>query len=55
MATFEDPFIEKQWKEWQDTNSLKDIPNIDTDKLKDIVIKDLTFVSAMDVKEYRSE
>ena len=52
MATFEDPFIEKQWKEWQDTNSLKDIPNIDTDKLKDIVIKDLTFVSAMDVKEY---
>ena len=52
MATFEDPFIEKQWKEWQDTNSLKDIPNIDTDKLKNIVIKDLTFVSAMDVKEY---
>jgi hypothetical protein len=44
--------IETQWKKWQDSTPLDKIPNIDTDKLKDIVIKDLSFVSAMDVKEY---
>ena len=47
-----DPFIENQWKEWQDSNPLDKIPNIDTDKLRDVVIKDLSFVSAMNVKEY---
>ena len=47
-----DPFIENQWKEWQDTNPLDKIPNIDTDKLRDVVIKDLSFVSVMNVKEY---
>ena len=46
-----DPFIENQWKEWQDTNPLDKIPDIDTDKLKDVVIKDLSFVSVMNVKE----
>jgi len=44
--------IETQWQKWQDNTPLDKIPNIDTDKLKDIVIKDLSFVSAMDVKEY---
>lgn len=44
--------IETQWQKWQDATPLDKIPNIDTDKLKDIVIKDLSFVSAMDVKEY---
>ena len=44
--------IEKQWQKWQDENPLDKIPNIDTDELKNIVIKDLTFVSAMNVKEY---
>ena len=47
-----DPFIENQWKEWQDTNPLDKIPNIDTDTLRDVVIKDLSFVSVMNVKEY---
>ena len=47
-----DPFIEEQWKKWQDANPLDKIPDIDTDKLKDVVIKDLSFVSVMDVKEY---
>lgn len=47
-----DPFIENQWKEWQDSNPLDKIPDIDTDKLKDVVIKDLSFVSVMNVKEY---
>jgi hypothetical protein len=44
--------IETQWQKWQDNTPLDKIPNIDTDKLKDIVIKDLSFVSAMNVKEY---
>ena len=44
--------IETQWQKWQDQNPLDKIPNIDTDKLRDIVVKDLTFVSAMNVKEY---
>jgi hypothetical protein len=44
--------IEKQWQKWQDENPLDKIPNIDTDELKNIVVKDLTFVSAMNVKEY---
>ncbi len=44
--------IETQWQKWQDATPLDKIPDIDTDKLKDIVIKDLSFVSAMDVKEY---
>ena len=44
--------IEKQWQKWQDENPLDKIPNIDTDELKNIVVKDLSFVSAMNVKEY---
>jgi hypothetical protein len=44
--------IETQWQKWQDENPLDKIPNIDTDELKNIVVKDLSFVSAMDVKEY---
>jgi hypothetical protein len=44
--------VETQWQKWQEATPLDKIPNIDTDKLKDIVIKDLSFVSAMDVKEY---
>ena len=45
-------FIDKQWKEWQDNTDLNSIEDIDTEKLKDIVTKDLSFVSKMDVKEY---
>jgi hypothetical protein len=44
--------IETQWQKWQDATPLDKIPNVNTDKLRDIVIKDLSFVSAMDVKEY---
>ena len=43
--------IETQWQKWQDQNPLDKIPNIDTDKLRDTVVKDLTFVSVMNVKE----
>ena len=40
------------WQSWQEHNPLDKLPNIDTDKLKDAVTKDLSYVSAMDVKEY---
>ena len=45
-------FIDKQWKEWQDKTDLNSIEDIDTEKLTEIVTKDLSFVSKMDVKEY---
>ena len=44
--------IDDQWKSWQDNTDLSKVYNPDTDKLKETIIKDLTFVSAMDVKEY---
>ena len=44
--------IDDQWQSWQDNTDLSKIPNIDTDKLKETIIKDLTFVSAMTVQEY---
>ena len=45
-------FIDKQWKEWQDNIDIDSIEDIDTEKLKNIVTEDLSFVSKMDVKEY---
>ena len=36
--------IETQWQKWQDVTPLDKIPDIDTDKLRDAVIKDLSFV-----------
>ena len=47
-----DMSIDDQWQSWQDNTDLSKIHNPDTDKLKETIIKDLTFVSAMDVKEY---
>jgi len=44
--------IDDQWQAWSDENPLDKIPNIDTDVLKEALIKDLSYVSAMDVKEY---
>jgi hypothetical protein len=44
--------IDDQWQSWQDNNPIDKIPNIDTDTLKEALIKDLSYVSAMDVKEY---
>jgi len=45
-------FVEKQWKEWQDENPPESIEHIDEDKLKNVLISDLTYASQMDVKEY---
>ena len=44
--------IEDQWQSWQDNNPLDKIEAPDTETLKEAVIKDLSYVSAMDVKEY---
>ena len=44
--------IDDQWQSWQDNNPLDKIPDVDTDVLKEALIKDLSYVSSMDVKEY---
>jgi hypothetical protein len=43
-------FVEEQWQEWTKKNPL--CLHIDTDKLKDNLISDLTVASKMDVREY---
>ena len=44
--------IDDQWESWQEHNPIDKIESVDTDTLKEAVIKDLSYVSAMDVKEY---
>jgi len=44
--------IDDQWQSWQDNNPLDNIPDVDTDVLKQALIKDLSYVSSMNVKEY---
>ena len=44
--------IDDQWQSWQENNPLDKIESVDTDTLKEALIKDLSYVSSMDVKEY---
>ena len=44
--------IDQQWESWQEHNPLDKIEAPDTETLKKAVVKDLSYVSAMDVKEY---
>ena len=44
--------IDDQWESWQEHNPLDKIEAPDTETLKQAVVKDLSFVSKMDVKEY---
>ena len=44
--------IETQWKKWQDDNPASSFMDIDDGELKERTIRDLTYVSQMDVKEY---
>jgi len=44
--------VETQWKKWLEVNPVEEMPTIDEQELKETVIKDLTYVSGMDVKEY---
>ena len=42
--------IDDQWQSWQEHNPLDKIEAPDTETLKEAVIKDLSYVSKMDVK-----
>jgi len=44
--------IDDQWNAWSEENPLDKIVAPDTETLKEAVTKDLSYVSAMDVKEY---
>ena len=44
--------VETQWKKWQEENPSNSFLSIDENDLREQTIKDLTFVSAMDVREY---
>jgi hypothetical protein len=48
----EKTFVEQQWQEWQDENPASSFSDIDTDYLREKVIRELSYVSKMDVKEY---
>ena len=45
-------FVEKQWKDWSEANPSDKFEHIDVDTMKEILIKDLTYASQMDVREY---
>ena len=45
-------FVEKQWKDWSEANPSEKFEHIDEDSMKEILIKDLTYASQMDVREY---
>jgi len=42
--------VETQWQKWQESNV--DFVDVNMDELRERTIKELTYVSAMDVKEY---
>lgn len=44
--------IETQWEKWQDSNPASSFMDIDDGELKERTIRDLAYVSQMDVKEY---
>ena len=45
-------FVEKQWEKWQEANPTDKFEHIDVENLKEVLIKDLTYASQMDVREY---
>lgn len=45
-------FVDEQWDKWQKENDAGRFEHIDTDLLKEVLVKDLTYASSMDVKEY---
>ena len=45
-------FVDEQWKVWQENNPDGSFEHIDTEELKEILIKDLSYASQMDVREY---
>jgi hypothetical protein len=45
-------FVDEQWNKWQKENDAERFEHIDTNLLKDILVKDLHYASNMDVREY---
>jgi hypothetical protein len=45
-------FVEKQWDEWSAANPVEKFEHIDEQNMKEVLIKDLTYASQMDVREY---
>ena len=52
MAKTPEKFVDEQWIKWQSENDVSTFRHIDTDELKELMISDLTYTSAMDVREY---
>ena len=46
------PDVEEQWRTWSDEFTSDRFEHIDTDTLKETLIKDLSYASQMDVREY---
>jgi len=44
--------IDDQWQAWSEHAQVDKLPDIDAEKVKEALVKDLTFASQMDVKEY---
>jgi hypothetical protein len=45
-------YVEKQWNDWQEKNPVNSFQHIDEANMKEVLIKDLTYASQMDVREY---
>jgi hypothetical protein len=45
-------YVEKQWNDWQEKNPANSFQHIDETSMKEVLIKDLTYASQMDVREY---
>jgi hypothetical protein len=45
-------FVEKQWDTWSSANPVEKFEHIDEQNMKEVLIKDLTYASQMDVREY---
>lgn len=45
-------FVDEQWNKWQKENDATRFDHINTDFLKEVLLKDLSYASSMDVREY---
>lgn len=45
-------YVDKQWQDWQEKNPVDKFEHIDEEHMKEVLIKDLTYASQMDVREY---
>ena len=45
-------YVDKQWVDWQENNPVDKFEHIDVESMKEVLIKDLTYASQMDVREY---